>query len=426
MSAAFRSASGLSAELFNRRAPTLPSSIEPVPEELVERLTGRAVSLFADDIEVHRAELSDLVQSSRFLVVGAAGSIGSAFVKQLLQFAPKALVLVDINENTLADFVRDLRSGGWLVPERFATSVVALGDPGFLRFARKHDSDVIVNFAALKHVRSERDPFSLMRMIATNALAIEDLYALTTAAYGIRLFSVSSDKAVSPTNLMGATKRWMERILAAHPDGTVATSARFANVAFSNGSLPQAFLQRLAKRQPLAAPNDVRRYFISHAEAGQLCLIAALLGKSREVFLPRLDSLRSSIYMDEAARRVLEFYGLTAEPCASEEAALRSPLLGQERPRMWPCWFAPSDTSGEKECEEFEYPDEQLDSARFRSINVALQAAPDRDVLARARAQVVAIAREEEWSKEALAQAIRTAVPELAHIEKNRSLDDKL
>ena len=409
-------------------APSMrpPLSTEPVPEELVAHVTGRTRSLFLDDLEAHWDQLSAIVQSSRFLVIGAAGSIGSAFVKQLLLFRPKSLVLVDISENALADLVRDLRSSDWPIPERFATSVVALGDPGFIRFGHRHEADVILDFAALKHVRSERDPFSLMRMIMTNALAVEDLYQLSMGRNGVRLFSVSSDKAVAPTNLMGATKRWMERILAAHPDGVITTSARFANVIFSNGSLPHAFLDRLAKRQPLAAPNDVRRYFISHAEAGQLCLMAALLGNTREVFLPRLDPRRNAIRMDEVARRVLEFHGLTVEHCSSEEAAKRSPLLSQEKPRAWPCWFAPSDTSGEKECEEFEYPDEPLDQSRFGSINVALQTEPDQNALSRARTQLLAIAREEEWPKEAIAEAIRIAVPELVHVERNRSLDEKL
>jgi FlaA1/EpsC-like NDP-sugar epimerase len=409
-------------------APSMRASLstEPVPEKLVAHVTGRTRSLFLDDLEAHWEQLSDFVRSSRFLVIGAAGSIGSAFVKQLLLFRPKSLVLVDISENALADLVRDLRSSDWPVPERFATSVVAFGDPGFIRFARRHAADVILDFAALKHVRSERDPFSLMRMIMTNALAVEDLYQAFAGRDGVRLFSVSSDKAVSPTNLMGATKRWMERILADHPDGVTTTSARFANVIFSNGSLPHAFLHRLARHQPLAAPDDVRRYFISHAEAGQLCLMAAMLGNTREVFLPRLDPRRNAIRMDEVARRVLEFYGMTPERCGSEEAAKGSPLLGQETPRAWPCWFAPSDTSGEKECEEFEYPDELLDQSRFGSINVALQAEPNRDALSRARARLLAIAREDEWSKEAITEAIRIAVPELAHVERYRSLDEKL
>jgi FlaA1/EpsC-like NDP-sugar epimerase len=368
-----------------------------------------------------------MIRAKRFLVIGAAGSIGAAFVKQVLLLGPRSLFLVDINENALADLVRDLRSGGWPVPDQFATSVVSLGDPGFARFARKHSSDIIVNFAALKHVRSERDPFSLMRMIITNALAIEDIYAVAAeTSRDIRVFSVSSDKAVLPTSLMGATKRWMERILAAHPEGIVSTSARFANVAFSNGSLPQAFLQRLAKRQPLAAPNDVRRYFISHLEAGQLCLMAAVLGNAGEIYLPRLRQLGDPVTMDEIARRVLQYHGLVAEPCGSTEAALENPLLMQENPRAWPCWFAPSDTTGEKECEEFEYPNEQIDCSRYQSINVAIQDAPDPEPLRQARARVLAVAAEERWSKEALVEAIRIAVPELGHLERSRSLDDKL
>jgi FlaA1/EpsC-like NDP-sugar epimerase len=313
------------------------------------------------------------------------------------------------------------------MPDHFATSVVGFMDAGFVRLVRGSGPfDVVLNFAALKHVRTERDAFGLMRMIETNALALERAYALLGGRPGVRLFSVSSDKAVAPTSLMGATKRWMERVLANHPDGVIATSARFANVAFSNGSLLQSFLYRLSRRQPLAAPNDVRRYFISHVEAAQLCLMAGLLGGTREIFVPRLDPGRHAIRMDEAAERVLEFHGMKAEPCASEEMAKNHPLLSQSAPKTWPCWFAPSDTSGEKGCEEFLYADERLDESRFTSITVALQQPPDGDALERAREQISAVKERADWSKEALMQAIAIAVPELAHIERTRSLDEKL
>src|SRR5262249_9574899 len=219
------------------------------------------------------------------------------------------------------------------------------------------------NFAALKHVRSERDPFSLMRMIETNVFAVEDLRD-SAASCGARLFSVSSDKAVFPSSLMGATKRWMEKVLA-EPLNAACASARFANVAFSNGSLLHAIFERLEQRQPVAAPDHIRRYFISHTEAAELCLLAGFLGRRAEIFVPRLDPARDSLLLDEAARRVLAFRGLEAAPCASEAEAKSSPLLAQTATRRWPCFFSPSDTTGEKDLVELLYADEAVDTSQF-------------------------------------------------------------
>src|SRR5215510_209476 len=289
--------------------------IEPVPPGLVSQITGRKRSLFHADMEKNRRALAQACSCARVLVIGAAGSIGSAVVKLLALLEPAALVLVDMNENSLADLVRALRAGTYRLPQDFATSVAMFGTPGFERFLRAAGPfQVMFNFAALKHVRSERDPFSLMRMIETNVFAVEDL-GRSAASRGARLFSVSSDKAVFPSSLMGATKRWMERVLAESSNAACA-SARFANVAFSNGSLLHAILERLEQRQPVAAPDNIRRYFISHTEAAELCLLAGFLGRSAEIFVPRLDPMRDSLLLDEAVRRVLAFRGLEAVPCA--------------------------------------------------------------------------------------------------------------
>jgi len=399
--------------------------IEPVPPDLISLITGRQRSVFAAEIEQHQPALEKACSSARILVVGASGSIGSAVVKLLAALRPAALVLADLNENTLADLVRVLRSGCCELPRDFATSVVALGTPAFTRFlAASGPFHVIFNFAALKHVRSERDPFSLMRMIEINALAVEDLMH-QASRWCSRLFSVSTDKAVFPTSLMGATKRWMERILA-QQTGAICTSARFANVAFSHGSLLNAILDRVNLRQPIGAPDNVRRYFISHTEAAQLCLLAAFLGNGGEIFVPVLDPTRDSLPLDEAARRILKYNGLEAEPCASEMAAKTSSLLAQQNPRRWPCYFSPADTAGEKDHEELLYPDEAVDGSRYKAIAV-VQSKPRPDgSLATARGAIEAIAAREQWSKRELVEAIRMAVPELRHVDVERSLDSKM
>jgi FlaA1/EpsC-like NDP-sugar epimerase len=330
-----------------------------------------------------------------------------------------------MNENGLADLVRALRAGPYRLPEDFATSVAMFGTPGLERFLwAAGPFQAIFNFAALKHVRSERDPFSLMRMIETNVFAVEDL-GRSAASRGARLFSVSSDKAVFPSSLMGATKRWMERVLA-EPSNAACASARFANVAFSNGSLLHAILERLEQRQPVAAPDNIRRYFISHTEAAELCLLAGFLGRSAEIFVPRLDPARDSLLLDEAARRVLAFRGLEAAPCASEAEAKSSPLLAQTAPRRWPCFFSPSDTSGEKDHEELHYADEAIDASRFDAINVVRSDPSPHRRLAEARKAIETIASQDRWPKASIVDAIRHAVPELRHLELNQSLDNKL
>jgi FlaA1/EpsC-like NDP-sugar epimerase len=405
----------------------LSTWIEPVAPGLVSAVTGRHQSLLAVDRAAHDAELRSRIARSRVLVVGAAGSIGAAFVKLLVTLAPRGLVLIDLDENGLADLVRDLRSSPWPLPEDFATSAVALGSAGLGRLLAASDPfDVVLNFAALKHVRSERDPYSLMRMIETNVLGLEQLFEQLRPGAELRVFSVSSDKAVSPTNLMGATKRWMERVLQARPPGITCSSARFANVAFSAGSLPHAFLKRLELRQPLAAPSDIRRYFISHTEAAELCLLSAFLGGDGEIFVPRLSAELNAVGMVEVALRVLAARGMVAVPLDSEADAKASPLLRMAHPTGWPCLFVPSDTTGEKELEELHDRSETVDATRYAGLAVVRPSGIDPDVLAAARAKVAKAAAGSVWTKSDLVAAIGTAVPELRHIELGRSLDEKI
>jgi FlaA1/EpsC-like NDP-sugar epimerase len=399
--------------------------IEPVPPKLVSRITGRTQSLFHIDMERHGRTLEQACSSARILVIGASGSIGAAVVKLLACLEPAGIFLVDLNENSLADLVRALRAGPYRLPADFGTSVAAFGTPGFERILSVNGPfQFIFNFAALKHVRSERDAASLMRMIETNVFAVDDLVR-DMAGRGSRLFSVSSDKAVFPSSLMGATKRWMERALA-ETSKAICTSARFANVAFSNGSLLHAILERLEQRQPIAAPDNIRRYFISHTEAAELCLLAGFLGRNSEIFVPRLDSARDSLLLDEAARRVLAFRGLEPAPCANEAEAKSSKLLAEASPTRWPCHFSPSDTSGEKDHEELLYPDETINSADFNAIDVVRSKPLPHGRLAEARKAIEAIAAQHRWSKARIVEAIRQAVPELRHLELNRSLDSKL
>jgi FlaA1/EpsC-like NDP-sugar epimerase len=394
-------------------------------DPLLAGLLGRSRSLFAADVENNADRLSDAVAGKRVLVVGAAGSIGQAFTKQLLPFGPKALHLVDLNENMLVELVRDLRSGETALPADLATFSVDFSGPEFLAMAGAMGPyDAFLNFSALKHVRAERDPFSLMRMIEVNVLALSDFLAHPSSRGLSRGFSVSTDKSVRPENLMGATKNLMERTLFAKSGSFLANSARFANVAFSAGSLLEGFEYRLQKHQPIAAPSDVKRYFITHAEAGQLCLLGGFLCATREVVFPKLNPEDHLMSFEAIARAFLAHHGL--EPLECENDAEAKARFKDRSAKKWPCVFAPSDTTGEKLAEEFLRPSDRPDMQRFLEAGIVEETQPDPALLKDFQDRIGALRRNGGWSKEDLANAIRRAVPDLVHEERGKSLDQKM
>ena len=395
-------------------------------QALLAQILGRKMSLFQADVEANRKVLGESVQGKSLLIIGAAGSIGSSFVHQVASYQPGKLHLVDLSENNLAELVRDLRSSEITLPEDFATFSVALGTPEFAALlASQPPYDVVMNFSALKHVRAERDPFTLMRLLHTNVLAFGEL--LNALSEETRVFSVSSDKAVNPANIMGSSKWLMEQLMWA--SGLKTSSARFANVAFSDGSLLYSFLRRLEKNQPLSAPSDVRRYFISHREAGQLCLLACFLGESREVFVPRLKPETDLMSFADIARTVLTSQGLKALACGSEaeaKAAMRA--RGGERD-PWPCHFMTSDTSGEKAFEEFYTSVDEVDTGRFAHIGVVQEAAPSpaqRTQLELLLTELSALRSQDNWTKADLVSLVKEAVPSLEHQETHKNLDQKM
>ncbi|MGH2491806.1 MAG: polysaccharide biosynthesis protein [Candidatus Limnocylindria bacterium] len=401
-----------------------------IPEEqLVPLVLRRTTSLFAPDVKANTPNLTTAIRGARVLVAGAAGSIGSAFVKELCRYRPADLTLIDVDENGLVELVRDLRSGVDSIVGEFRTLAIGLGTREFEHYVRQaHPVDYFVNFAALKHVRSERDPQTLMRLLDTNVLALERSASVLLARGRPKLFSVSSDKAVRPANLMGASKRWMERILAAHSGMSAVGSARFANVAFSRGSLLEGFLNRIAKRQPIAAPSDIKRYFISSREAAELCLLACFVGQDREVFVPRATDGMSAIGMVDVAQIVLKAFGLEPERFASAEEARRSELLKQTKPTRWPCYFHESATSGEKSLEEFVGPTEQVAASRFDAIDVVTMEPHEHDAarIADARLRLMQLRDLDTWRKEDIVEIVRMAVPELEYQDRGPSLDDRM
>lgn len=390
---------------------------------LLSEILGRRRSLFADDVLRHRQQLAREIDGKRLLVVGAAGSIGAAFVKQIMAFRPAVVHMVDLNENTLVEVVRDLRSSPLDLPAELRTFSIDFASPAFARFAASHGPwDIFVNFSAVKHVRSERDVFSLMRMVETNVEALAEFLSLPAAKQLTRVFSVSTDKSVRPANLMGATKNLMEKVMFDGDRPWVATSARFANVAFSAGSLLEGFVMRLDKKQPLAAPTDTRRYFISHEEAGQLCLLGAFLGQDREVVFPKLDHEADLIGFADIATAFLRHNGLQPWLCATEAEARNITVPAGH----WPCWFSPSETSGEKTYEEFCRFDDIVDAERFAAAGIVREQAPPTGLVPTFLDRIAAIRAGGQWHKADVVSAIAEAVPELEHVERHKSLDEKM
>lgn len=417
----------------------------PRIERIAQVVTGRATSLCAGDLAIRGDGLRALVVGRRVLVVGGAGSIGSATILELLRFAPATLAVLDTSENNLAELVRTIRSSGNGYTGTLAVEPLDYGSPLAVRWLEQQAPfDLVLSFAALKHVRSERDVWSLTRMLEVNLLKADRfLAALRRTGHGRRgVFFVSTDKAADPVSLMGASKRAMELLLWAHAgtdapasletgDGHAAplariTTTRFANVAFSDGSLPWGFLQRLEKRQPLACPGDVKRYLVSPREAGQICLLATLACPDRHVLVPRLDPARDLVSFTDVAAATLREYGL--EPAWSEDEAAARAAVDTELARgRYPVLVTRSDTSGEKEVEKFigdgeTAVDVGLDCAR------ALTASPADVQALGTLLRLIAAAAEgtATLTKAALTEALRQLVPALEHKETGRTLDGKM
>ncbi|WP_242523321.1 UDP-N-acetylglucosamine 4,6-dehydratase [Thiocystis minor] len=390
-------------------------------------LIGRDRPLFDVDIGTHEAELSARVAQGRFLVIGGAGSIGQAVVHEIFKRRPRALHVVDISENNLVELVRDLRSTLGYLDGDFRTFAIDCGSVEFAALMRWSGGyDYVLNLSALKHVRSEKDPFTLMRMVDVNILNTIATMAQAQAGGARKYFCVSTDKAANPVNMMGASKRIMEMFLMRASLELPISTARFANVAFSDGSLLHGFNQRFAKRQPFAAPNDVRRYFVTPQESGELCLMSCLLGENRDIFFPKLSERLHLITFAEIAERYLAARGYDAYPCASEEEA-RACVEERLARQQWPCCFFASDTTGEKDFEEFYTDRETLDMRRFESLGV-IENEPIFDAarLERFLGRIETLKSGGRWEREALVELFHVMLPDFDHKDTGRYLDDKM
>jgi FlaA1/EpsC-like NDP-sugar epimerase len=399
-----------------------------VTPEILSAVLGRDRSLFEAALAQHDDQLREHIAGSRVLVIGAAGSIGSAFVKVLAPYRPTALHLVDLSENNLVRGVRELHAEGRYPPGEFATCAIGYDEVEFEAYLEAcRPFDHILNFAALKHVRSERDPYTAMRLLRVNVIANQALIRRLSRRPPRGFFCVSSDKAVNPASLMGASKAFMERVGLARSAAVPFTSARFANVAFSEGSLLQSFCQRLEGGHALAGPSDVRRYFISHQEAGELCLLAGFVGGNREIFTPELEPGRDLKTFPEIAEIILHRRGLKLMNCASEAEAIEQARRRQASDSWWPSHFAPSNTPGEKPFEEFHGAGEAVTHGRLPNIAVVTEPrAIDLATVDSAVEQLEEWRRSGRWDRIGLLELVRRVVPEFQSREGAGNLDQKL
>lgn len=392
-------------------------------------VTKRKESLLQPDLEKYSNDLGKHINGKKVLVIGGAGTIGSYYIKALLRFRVSRLVVVDINENGLTELVRDLRSSTeYNIPGDFITYPMNFGDRVFVKMFRSlAPFDIVANFAAHKHVRSEKDIFSIEAMIENNVLRARKLLDLLLEFPPQHFFCVSTDKAANPVNIMGASKKLMEELIMAYSGRLPITTARFANVAFSNGSLPLGFIERLNKRQPWSCPTGIRRFFVSPQESGELCMIASVLGDSGDIIFPKLDEERDMISFDTIAMDLLKYLGLKADICKTEEEARIKALQINESSTNYPVYFFETDTSGEKPYEEFFTEKEVIDNDRFINLGV-IKNSLRRDfreideIFERLRNLFAS----DNVTKAGIVEILKTWLPNFDHIERGKGLDSKM
>ncbi len=390
-------------------------------------LIGRDSELFEDDIKKYEKELSNIVSSSSFLVIGGAGSIGQAVSKEIFKRDPLKLHVVDISENNMVELVRDIRSSLGYIDGEFATFALDIGSIEYDAFIKSDGKyDYVLNLSALKHVRSEKDPFTLMRLIEVNIENTDKTIAQSFENGAKKYFCVSTDKAANPVNMMGASKRIMEMFLMRRSLDMPISTARFANVAFSDGSLLHGFNQRIQKRQPISAPSDVRRYFVTPKESGELCLMSCLLGENRDIFFPKLSEKLNLITFADIAIKYLKNIGYEPYICDSEDEAreLAKTLPDQGK---WPCYFFKSDTTGEKDFEEFFTDNETLDLDRFINLGVIKNKANfDEDKLNHFTNEIEKLKKAKYWTKDDLVKLFFYMIPDFGHKETGKYLDNRM
>ena len=428
-------------EAYEQLLKEVQEAKTPVPEQLhnkngrfnldvfiADSVTHRPTSMFEADIQANAETLAREIERKSVCVIGGAGSIGSSFIKAVLRFRPSKLVVIDLNENGLAELTRDIRStDGLFVPEDYRAYTLNFADPIFSRIFREEKGfDIVANFSAHKHVRSEKDKYSVQALIENNDIKAKKLMDLLCEFPPKHFFCVSTDKAANPVNIMGASKRIMEDLVMAYNDKFKVTTARFANVAFSNGSLPDGWLHRLQKKQPLAAPSDVKRYFVSPEESGQICMLACILGKGGEVFFPKLGE-EQMLTFSSICDDFVKAEGFSKKECSSDAEAKRLAATMSYDSDTYPVVYFKSDTTGEKAYEEFYIPGERINMDRFLALGVVEETTrrqmPEVDAFFE---KLENIFEKENFTKSQVVDAIKEFIPNFEHEEKGKNLDQKM
>ncbi len=391
-------------------------------------ITKRDNSLFEIDIQSNYIELTEKIKGKSVLVIGGAGTIGSSYIKAILNFEPARLFVVDTNENGLTELTRDLRSTlGQYMPKDYITYPMNFGDPVFEKmFLNEGPFHIVANFAAHKHVRSEKDKYSVEAMIDNNVFKAQKFLDLLTKNKPEHFFCVSTDKAANPVNVMGASKKLMEEVIMAYSNDIKITTARFANVAFSNGSLLDGYIQRLMKRQPISCPSDVKRFFVSPEESGQICMLACMLGESGDIFFPKLDE-DSMVNFKDITEDFFHEMGMKTDQCSSEiEAKEKANALNSDS--NYPVCYFESDTSGEKLYEEFFTENDLLELEKFESLGVIKNSKKtDKFTISNTINSLNNIMNSNStYDKAAIVEALRDYLPDFQHIETGKSLDQKM
>lgn len=397
-----------------------------IPNFINQNITYRSESFFKKDLMTHRERLAKAIDGKNVLVIGGAGTIGSSYIMAMLKFKPAKLFVVDINENGLTELVRDVRSSkGLNIPNEFITYPINFGDKVFEKlFLNEGPWHIVANFAAHKHVRSEKDEYSIEAMLDNNLFKAEKLLALLAQNKPEHFFCVSTDKAANPVNIMGASKKLMENLIIAYSDTFKINTARFANVAFSNGSLLAGYIERVMKNQPLSCPSDIRRFFVSPEESGQICLLSTFLGKSGQIFFPKFDFEKDQTYFKDITIRFIEAMGLKPQICKTEEEAIEK----SQKPdgKTYPVCFFESSTSGEKPYEEFYTEEEIKDLNSLDSLGIIT---PEKKNLNETLHSIEALKKvfeTEHLDKATIVKEIKKHLPGFSHIETGKGLDQRM
>lgn len=402
-------------------------NIIDIPQFIKEYITKREESLFAADLHQYHSELSEAIQDKSVLVIGGAGTIGSSFIKAILHHKPRKLCVVDTNENGLTELTRQLRSiEGQYVPVDYKTYPMNFADAVFKKmFIAEGPFHIVANFAAHKHVRSEKDRYSIEAMLENNVFNAQSLLELLGAYPPEHFFCVSTDKAANPVNIMGASKKLMEETIMAYSGQFKISTARFANVAFSNGSLLDGYIYRLMNKQPLSCPADVKRFFVSPEESGQICLLACVLGQSGEIFFPKLADDKLISFKDITLQFIHESGKKPA--IMPDEATAKSYLNKHETADAYPIYFFDTNTSGEKLYEEFYTEEDEVDMNTFQGMGIiknAKKCTPD--TIQNVISGLKTLLASNQYNKNDIVMHLSQCIPNFEHIETGKNLDEKM